>query len=143
MNFVLFDLQEDPYEWKNLADSAPHAEIKVRLLKAMHAMTPDHIHEELELMGPDFASYNFEWLTMSPRWRDHYYATDQTPHYEYMKTVLKILQWRHGPDRWVLKCPQHLEIIDFLEMAAEELEDDKLPERVSAIKKRLGLGDSG
>src|SRR5690625_7894723 len=40
------------------------------LLAAMHPMDPDHIHEELELMGPDFASYNFEWLSPSPRWRD-------------------------------------------------------------------------
>jgi hypothetical protein len=84
------------------------------LLAAMHPMNPDHIHEELELMGPDFASYNFEWLTMSPRWRDHYYASDQTPHYEYMKTVLKILQWQRGPNRWVLKCPQHLEQLPVL-----------------------------
>jgi hypothetical protein len=81
----------------------------VPLLAAMHPMNPDHIHEELELMGPDFASYNFEWLSMSPRWRDHYYATDQTPHYEYMRDVLKILQSIRGPQRWVLKCPQHLE----------------------------------
>jgi len=79
-------------------------------IAAMHPMDPDHIHEELELMGPDFASYNFEWLAVSPRWRDHYYAHDQTPHYEYMRDVLKILQWRDGRDRrWVLKCPQHLE----------------------------------
>jgi len=84
------------------------------LIAAMHPMNPEHIHEELELMGPDFASYNFEWLTLSPRWRDHYLNTDQTPHYEYMKTVLKLLQWqrvqRGQPHkRWVLKCPQHLE----------------------------------
>jgi hypothetical protein len=80
------------------------------LLAAMHPMHPDHIHEELELMGPDFASYNFEWLTQSPRWRDHYFATDQTPHYRYMKDVLRLLQWRRGEaKRWVLKCPQHLE----------------------------------
>src|SRR5690625_7595320 len=79
------------------------------LLAAMHPMDPDHIHEELELMGPDFASYNFEWLSPSPRWRDHYLATDQTPHYEYLRDVLKLLQWRRGPGRWVLKCPQHLE----------------------------------
>ena len=70
-------------------------------------------------MGPDFASYNFEWLSLSPRWRDHYYATDQTPHYEYMKTVLKLLQWRrrmHGDTRarWVLKCPQHIEQLPVL-----------------------------
>jgi Sulfotransferase family len=87
-------------------------------LAAMHPMNPDHIHEELELMGPDFASYNFEWLCQCPRWRDHYYASDQTPHYEYMKTVLKILTWQDGDDgsntRWVLKCPQHLEQLTVL-----------------------------
>ena len=84
------------------------------LLAAMHPMHPDHIHEELELMGPDFASYNFEWLAPSPRWRDHYYQHDQTPHYQYMRDVLKLLQWGRGPDRWVLKCPQHLEQLPVL-----------------------------
>ena len=85
------------------------------LLAAMHPMHPDHIHEELELMGPDFASYNFEWLAPSPRWRDHYYRQDQTPHYRYMRDVLKLLQSRQGPDRWVLKCPQHLEQLPVLQ----------------------------
>jgi len=90
------------------------------LLAAMHPMNPHHIHEELELLGPDFASYNYEWLAVSPRWRDHYYASDQTPHYEYMKTVLKILTWRDGDHsgeqtRWVLKCPQHLEQLPVLD----------------------------
>ncbi len=33
--YELFDLQEDPYEWINLADSAEHQEIRQRLLKAM------------------------------------------------------------------------------------------------------------
>lgn len=93
--------------WEGMQQSMP-------LLAAMHPMEPEHIHEELELMGPDFASYNFEWLSPSPRWRDHYYATDQTPHYEYMRDVLKILQWRRGPGRWVLKCPQHLEQLPVL-----------------------------
>ncbi|HTJ63587.1 MAG TPA: sulfotransferase [Alphaproteobacteria bacterium] len=93
--------------WEVLRTSVP-------LIAAMHPMEPDHIHEELELMGPDFASYNFEWISVIPKWRDYYYATDQTPHYEYMKTVLKILQWIRGPKRWVLKCPQHLEQLPVL-----------------------------
>jgi hypothetical protein len=86
------------------------------LLASMHPMEPDHIHEELELMGPDFASYNFEWLSMSPRWGRHYLDTDQTPHYQYMKRVLQLLQWqRQQPGRrWVLKCPQHLEQLPVL-----------------------------
>jgi hypothetical protein len=99
-------------QWRMMQSLSP-------LLAAMHPMNPDHIHEELELMGPDFASYNYEWLSVSPRWRDHYYACDQTPHYEYMKTVLKILTWQDGDSsgdqtRWVLKCPQHLEQLPVL-----------------------------
>ncbi|PLW67239.1 sulfotransferase family protein [Pseudohalioglobus lutimaris] len=107
----------DP-RYKRCADAWEMMQQTVPLLAAMHPMNPDHIHEELELMGPDFASYNFEWLSPSPQWRDHYYATDQTPHYEYMKTVLKILTWQDGDNgsdtRWVLKCPQHLEQLPVL-----------------------------
>ena len=33
--YELFDLQEDPHEWKNLADSTQHQPIRRRLLKAM------------------------------------------------------------------------------------------------------------
>lgn len=89
------------------------------LSAAMHAMEPDHFHEDVELMGPNFAGYNFEWLARAPKWRDYYLSTDQTPHYEYMKTVLKILQWqdvRAGGKRkrWVTKCPQHLEQLPVL-----------------------------
>ncbi|MDG2004470.1 MAG: sulfotransferase [Novosphingobium sp.] len=81
---------------------------------AMHPMEPDHFHEDIELQGPDFASYNFEWIARAPKFRDHYHSHDQTPHYEYMKTVFKILQWRDVQaglprKRWVTKCPQHLE----------------------------------
>ncbi len=99
-------------QWQAMQSLSP-------LLAAMHPMNPEHIHEELELMGPDFASYNYEWLSMSPRWRDHYYSTDQTAHYDYMKTVLKILTWQDGDHsgehtRWVLKCPQHLEQLPVL-----------------------------
>jgi hypothetical protein len=94
--------------WTGMQQATP-------LIAAMHPMEPDHVHEELELMGPDFASYNFEWLAHSPGWRDYYYAHDQTPHYEYLKNVLRLLQWRRPRrDRWVLKCPQHLEQLPVL-----------------------------
>lgn len=89
------------------------------LSAAMHAMEPDHFHEDVELMGPNFAGYNFEWLARAPRFRDYYLSTDQTPHYEYMKTVLKIFQWQDVQaggtrKRWVTKCPQHLEQLPVL-----------------------------
>ena len=87
------------------------------IMAAFHPMNPEHIHEDLELMCPDFSSYNYEWLSHSPRWRDFYLSQDQTPHYHYMRDVMKLLQWQDrrrlgdaaAGRRWVLKCPQHLE----------------------------------
>ena len=79
------------------------------LLKNMHDMTPEHVHEEIELGALDFSTFLPEWLALVPRWRDYYYAHDQRPHYRYMKNVLKALQWLRGPERWILKSPQHLE----------------------------------
>lgn len=92
------------------------------IIAAFHPMNPEHIHEELELMCPNFASYNYEWLAHSPRWRDHHLSHDQTPHYRYMEDVLKLLQWQDrrrlgdaaASRRWVLKCPQHLEQLPVL-----------------------------
>ncbi|MCU0311843.1 MAG: sulfotransferase [Acidimicrobiales bacterium] len=90
--------------WEAMQAGAP-------FIAAMHPMEPDHVHEENELMAPDFSNYNIEWVARTPRWRDHYLAHDQTPHYAYMKTVLQILQWYRPRERWVLKSPQHLENI--------------------------------
>jgi hypothetical protein len=94
-------------EWQQMQATLP-------LLAAMHPMDPGHVHEEIELQSPNFSSYNLEWLARVPGWRDSYLGTDQTPHYAYMRTVLKLLQWLDGQsgrrrDRWVLKSPQHLE----------------------------------
>ena len=91
--------------WERMRAASP-------LLSAMHPMEPDHIHEELEFLLPDFTSYNLDWVVRAPRWRDYYLAHDQTPHYQgALKTGLKILQWYKPRERWVLKCPQHLEQI--------------------------------
>ena len=91
--------------WQAFRASSP-------LIAAMHPMNPDHIHEELELLLPDFTSYNLEWVVRAPRWRDYYRAHDQTPHYQgALKTGLQILQWYSPRERWILKCPQHLEQI--------------------------------
>jgi Sulfotransferase family len=79
------------------------------LLRAMHHMTPEHVHEEIEVQELDFSTYNLEWYARVPRWRDFYLACDQRPHYAYLKKALQALQWLRGPDRWVLKSPQHLE----------------------------------
>jgi len=92
------------HQWEAMQAGAP-------FIAAMHPMEPDHVHEELELMLPDFSSYNLEWVARCPQWRDFLLDHDQTPHYAYMKQVLQILQWYRPRERWVLKCPQHLENI--------------------------------
>ena len=91
-------------QWEAMQAGAP-------FIAAMHPMNPDHVHEELELMTPDFTSYNLEWVARTPKWRDYFLVHDQTPHYAYMKTVLQIMQWYRPRERWVLKSPQHLEQI--------------------------------
>lgn len=79
------------------------------LMPAMHEMAPDHVHEDIELQALDFSTYLPEWLSRPYRWRDYYYAHDQTPHYAYGRKVLQALTWLQGPNRWVMKSPPHME----------------------------------
>ena len=94
--------QRSAESWEQMRFASP-------LMAAMHPMAPDLIHEELELLCPDFTSYRNEWTARVPQWRDYYLAHDQTRHYDYLKTMLKILQWYKPRERWILKSPQHLE----------------------------------
>lgn len=100
----------DP-RWQRCEDAWQGMQMSMPLIAAMHPMNPDHVHEELELMMPDFTTYNNEWIARCPQWRDYLLSHDQTPHYAYLKTALQILQWYRPRERWVLKCPQHLEQI--------------------------------
>jgi hypothetical protein len=77
--------------------------------KRMHETTVDHVHEEIQLLAIDVSTMLFETLSLMPSWRDSYRASDQTPSYEYLRTILKVLQFQRGGTRWVLKSPQHLE----------------------------------
>lgn len=91
-------------EWEQMQMVTPHVAL-------MHPMDPAHVHEEIELMLPDFASYNLEWVARCPGWRDYYFSTDQQPHYDYMHTMLKVLTFLRPRNRWILKSPQHFEQI--------------------------------
>jgi hypothetical protein len=79
-------------------------------IRAYHPLDPDHISEDGELQLLDIASYTWEWWMQAPNWRDHYLATDQRPHYEFQRTMMKLLQWQRGEaKRWIVKAPQHFE----------------------------------
>jgi hypothetical protein len=79
------------------------------LFKRMHEMTWDHVHEEIQLLAIDWSTMLFETVAPVPSWRDYYLSHDQTPHYEYLKTILKALTFLRGGRRWLLKSPQHIE----------------------------------
>lgn len=81
----------------------------------MHEMTTDHVHEEIQLLANDFSTMLFETLADVPAWRDYYQTHDQTPHYRYLATQLKAMQFLRGGDRWLLKSPQHLEQVPVLD----------------------------
>lgn len=79
------------------------------LFKRMHEMTTWHVHEEIQLLAIAGSTMLFETMAEMPSWRNWYRSHDQTPAYEYLRTVLKVLQWQRGGTQWVLKSPQHLE----------------------------------
>jgi hypothetical protein len=79
------------------------------LFPAMHEMTPDACHEEIQLLAVDFSTMLFEASYHVPSYRDWYVASDQTDAYRTLRVLLQALQWLRGPRRWVLKSPQHLE----------------------------------
>ncbi len=84
------------------------------LFPLMHEMTTDHVHEEIQLLAVDFSTMFFETLAPVPAWRAYYDAHDQAPHYRYLATMLRALQFTRGGRRWVLKSPQHLEQLPVL-----------------------------
>lgn len=85
------------------------AELWTPELKRMHEMSTWHAHEEIHLLAIDCSSMFFDTLAVIPSWREFYRSQDQTQHYRYLRTVLQVLQFLRGGDRWVLKSPQHLE----------------------------------
>ena len=78
-------------------------------MKLMHEFSADHISEDIELQALDFSSYLIEWLAHAPSWRDYYLLQDQSGPYAYLKRALQALTFLRGPNRWVIKCPQHME----------------------------------
>jgi hypothetical protein len=99
----------DP-RWKRVEASWEQAQRMNPFAAAHHPMDPDHFSEDGELQMADFSSYVWEFSIHAPQWRDHYLAHDQTPHYEYQKLMMQVLQFQRGErQRWIVKAPQHFE----------------------------------
>jgi len=78
-------------------------------VKSIHEFAPDHITEDVELQGIDFGGYYIEWTARVPGWRDFQFNTDRKVWLRYMRRAMQALSWQKGPNRWVIKCPQHME----------------------------------
>lgn len=75
-----------------------------------HPMDPWRIEEDIEIHAADFAGYYPEQLFQhAERWRDYYLAEDQTPHYEFQKLCMQVMDWHRHGERWVTKYPAHVE----------------------------------
>jgi hypothetical protein len=85
------------------------ADALMPLTKLVHEFAPDHVTEDIELQGMDFGGYYIEWTARVPAWRDFQFATDRTPWLRYMRRAMQALSFQKGPNRWVTKCPQHME----------------------------------
>ena len=79
------------------------------LFPAMHEMSAEGPHEEIQLLAVDFETMFFEAGYNVPSYVDWYRAHDQTGSYRLLRTLLQAMQWLRGGRRWVLKSPQHLE----------------------------------
>lgn len=81
------------------------------LFEAMHEMTPDAPHEEIQLLAVAFRTMYFEASAHVPSYGAWYRAQDHTCAYRELKLMLQALQWTQssGRRRWVLKSPQHLD----------------------------------
>jgi hypothetical protein len=79
------------------------------LTALMHDRPPSAIEEDCELIDLDLCSYTLEWHARVPSWRDYYFGLDHHAHYAFLRKQLQVLSYLRGPNRWVLKTPQHLE----------------------------------
>lgn len=81
-------------------------------LMSIHPMDADQADEEVMLMEHSFMAA-FNAYAHVPSYMDWLHATDEKPAYDYLKRVLKFLQWQKRQrgivaTRWVLKAPHHL-----------------------------------
>jgi hypothetical protein len=69
-----------------------------------------------ELFYMTFQYAHYDMFVHCPSYTEWFYdaARDHHEAYRYHERVLKLLQWRHPPRRWVLKMPSHSLLIDTL-----------------------------
>jgi hypothetical protein len=81
---------------------------------AIHPVEHNAPEEDILLLDTTFLSTTPEATMNVPSYAAWLENTDQSPAYEYMVKLLKLLQWQRPGKRWILKSPHHLEFIDLI-----------------------------
>lgn len=102
------DATADP-RYQRCAEALAQLNTVLPHFNRMHDMYPEHAHEEIALCVVAFGGIAPETMAPIPSFRDWYLDSDQTPYYQFMKTMLQVLSFERGGNRWLLKSPQHVE----------------------------------
>jgi hypothetical protein len=117
-------IPEPGSDWRSNDPRIPKAEEEVRLtleaapeLISIHPWDPHGPDEEALLCEHAFLSHVPESSLHVPSYRDWLQEQDQTPGYEFLARMLRILQWQkkqrgERATRWILKTPQHLGFLE-------------------------------
>jgi hypothetical protein len=89
---------------------------------AIHPVEHLAPEEDVLLLDVSFLSTTAEAIMNVPSYSGWLEKTDQSPAYEYMVKLMKLLQWQRPAKRWVLKTPHHLEFLDLAEKHFEDVQ---------------------
>jgi hypothetical protein len=101
---VLGEDERDPRRLASLAAQERMAKERPELM-ALHLWDPDTTEEDVELLGLSFRAQQF--ALPLPKYHAWWRDADLTATYAYQKRVIKLLQSRRPPDRWLFKAPAH------------------------------------
>lgn len=112
------DPRQKPHETDRRIRAARQAEKGLRYLApdffAIHPVEANAPEEDVLLKEFTFTSAVPEAMARVPSYADWQVRQDATPVYEYVKSLLQLLQWQRPGKRWVLKTPDHLGYLDVL-----------------------------
>lgn len=81
---------------------------------AIHPVEHDAPEEDVLLLDLSFMSQSPEATLHVPTYAAWLEQQDHTRAYEYLRKMLKILQWQRPAANWVLKTPHHMEYLDVI-----------------------------
>jgi hypothetical protein len=82
---------------------------------AIHPVEHSAPEEDILLLDTTFLSTTPEATAQVPSYASWLEGIDQSYAYDYGSRLLRLLQWQHPGQRWILKSPHHLEFFPLIE----------------------------